>query len=174
MLPPGLPFPSFDAMGPERGRLFKAMRSPDSAPKLLIEDNIFVEKILPGSVVRKLTEEEMAVYRAPFPDAASRKPILVWPSEIPIGGAPSDTHAIVENYTRWMMQTDTPMLYFWAKPGALTSPETATWMEDNVANIGTHFLGEGLHYLPEDHGATIGKIVADWTAKTLAPTQGAA
>ena len=167
IVPPAFPMPSFDAFGGPGG-IFKAFRDPEQGHQLIIEQNTFVEQILPGAVARELTEEERAVYRAPYADPASRKPTLLWPRELPIGGEPVDTTRVVEGIGRWMLATETPMLHLWASPGALNGPEVAAWFVQNLNNVQSSFIGPGLHFVQEDHPELIGRTVADWRRRLLA------
>jgi haloalkane dehalogenase len=161
IVPPAFPMPSIEAMGGPGG-LFAGFRDPERGRQLILEQNIFIEQVLPGAVVRPLAEDEMAYYRAPYAEPASRLPTLMWPRELPIGGQPADTVAVVEAVGRWMQQTDTPMLHLWATPGAINNEEVARYLAANVANLQSSFLGVGLHYLQEDHPELIGRTVADW------------
>lgn len=166
IVPPAFPLPSFEAMGPA-GTLFRSFRDPEEGRRLILEQNLFVEQILPGAVVRELTAEEMDHYRAPYPDPQSRKPTLAWPRELPIGGEPVDTTRVVEAVGRWMTRTDVPMLHIWAKPGAINDEEVARYFVENVKDIQSTFIGRGIHYLQEDHPEVIGRAIADWRRRLL-------
>jgi haloalkane dehalogenase len=95
---------------------FHALRS-DKGEHMVLDENFFVEVMLPGGVIRKLREEEMAVYRAPYRDRESRLPTLVWPRQIPIDGEPADVVAIVESYGKWLSQATLPKLFVVGEPG---------------------------------------------------------
>lgn len=105
---------------PERARdIFQSIRSP-VGESIVLEKNNFVERILPASVLRGLTDAEMAVYREPYPDEESRWPTLQWPRELPIEGEPADTHEIVDAYSKWMTKkNDLPKLFINANPGSI-------------------------------------------------------
>jgi haloalkane dehalogenase len=113
---------------------------------MLVNQNMFVEGILPGAIVRDLTEEEMRVYREPFLDPAHRKPVWRWPNELPIAGEPPDTAAAVDANFAWLQQSDVPKLLY-------TSV---------LSNLTTVDVGEGIHYLQEDHPHEIGEGIANW------------
>ena len=99
--------------------IFEAFRSP-SGEKMILEKNIFIEKVLPGSILGKLTEEEMDNYRRPFMNAGEdRRPTLTWPRQIPIDGEPNDVNQIVGDYANWMAENDLPKLFINADPGAI-------------------------------------------------------
>jgi haloalkane dehalogenase len=105
---------------PEVARpIFQSLRS-EAGEKLIIEKNVFVERILPASVLRGLGDEEMTVYRQPYLEAGeSRRPTLTWPREIPIEGQPADVHEIVAGYAAWLIRSDIPKLFINADPGSI-------------------------------------------------------
>ena len=150
-------FPSAQAMGGALGR-FRT----DAGEELILEQNQFVEQILPGSIVRELTEEEMAYYRAPYPTPESRLPTLQWPRELPAAGEPSRNVEVVTRIGGWMRGTDVPMLFLWARPGALNNEAFAEAMAEGVKNIQTQFVGAGRHFIQEDQPEMIGRTLADW------------
>ena len=149
---------------PEAGRqLFQAFRSP-AGEAIILEQNVFVERILPGSVRRTLTEAEMEVYRRPYREPGeSRRPLLTWPREIPIEGEPKDVHEIVERYAAWLPGSEIPKLFVNAEPGALVRGETRefcrTWRNQTEVTV------EGIHFVQEDSPDAIGRAVADWLRK---------
>lgn len=156
------PVPSWDAFPEQARQLFQAFRTPEVGWDLIARQNVFVEQVLPGSVVRQLTEEEMDAYRAPFPDEASRKPVWRWPNEIPIEGEPADVTEIVGAYNQWLQETELPKLLFHATPGALTPAPVVEWARGALPNLQTVDLGEGIHYVQEDHPDEIGRELARW------------
>jgi haloalkane dehalogenase len=126
-----------------------------------VNKNFFVEQLLPRAILRNLTEEEMNQYREPFKTVESRKPTWVWPNEIPIDGKPADVHKIVTDYNQWLQETELSKLLFYANPGGLTNASIVDWSEANLKNLETIDLGQGIHYLQEDHPEAIGKALAD-------------
>jgi len=145
--------------------LFQAMRS-EAGEEMILEKNIFVERILPGSILRKLSEGEMAEYRRPFLNPGEdRRPTLTWPRQIPLGGEPADVVEIVAAYSRWLGETEIPKLFINAEPGAiLTGPmrNTARGFTNQ-----TEATVRGSHFIQEDSGAEIGGLVGEWIKKTL-------
>ncbi len=141
---------------------FKMMRMPVIGWFFISVMNIFLETILPSSVIRKLSDEEMNNYREPFPDIKSRRPVRQWPREIPVEGKPADVHNAVSGYLEKLMVSDVPKLFFYAIPGAIIPLPLAKWLENNIPNIKSVDLGEGLHYLQEDHPHRIGEEIARW------------
>lgn len=152
---------------PQARELFKALRTPGVGEKLVLEDNVFVEKILPASVLRTMSDEEMAAYRAPFPTPRSRKPVLCLPRELPIEGQPADVAAISEHDHRALRLSSYPKLLFAGDPGALISPQSARAFAASLQNCRFVNLGPGAHYLQEDHADAIGNTVADWLQEVV-------
>jgi haloalkane dehalogenase len=143
-----------------RDRAFRMLRSPAGEQKVL-EENYFIETILPKSIIRPLAEEEMAQYRAPFlTPGISRLPTLVWPRELPIEGEPADVIAIVEAYGRWMAQSSIPKLFINAEPGAILIGAARefcrTWPNQTEITV------PGIHFIQEDAPDEIGQAVAQF------------
>jgi haloalkane dehalogenase len=140
--------------------IFQAFRSP-AGEEMVLEKNVFVERVLPGSILRKLTDEEMAEYRRPFAEAGEgRRPTLTWPRQIPLGGEPADVVAIVRSYADWLVGADVPKLFVNAEPGAiLTGPARdfcRTWPNQTEVTV------KGNHFLQEDSPDEIGRAIAAW------------
>jgi haloalkane dehalogenase len=142
--------------------LFKRFRHPTKGPKMIVKNNFFIEKVLPSFTVRKLTKEEMDHYRKPFLEESSRKPVLVWPNEIPIDGHPADNVEIIQRYNEKLKQSDIPKLLLWAKPGGIINEKEVAQIKQDFKNLQDVYLGKGKHYLQEDHPDKIGKEVVDW------------
>ena len=162
IVPPVFPIPSYEVMPSGFGELFRAFRDPVQGREMIVEQNFFIEELLPQAILRPLGEAEMAAYRAPFVEPASREPVFVWPNELPIGGEPARNLAVIEAIGGWLMTAEQPKLLLYASPGALTPPEAAAWMAENFANIETRFIGNGVHYLQEDEPEAIGRNLSDW------------
>jgi len=152
---------------PQARELFKALRTPGVGEKLVLEDNVFVEKVLPASVLRTMSDEEMAAYRAPFPTPRSRKPVLRLPRELPIEGQPADVAAISEHDHRALRLSAYPKLLFASDPGALVAPQAAREFAANLKNCRFINLGPGAHYLQEDHADVIGSAIAGWLSEAV-------
>lgn len=146
-------------------RMFQGFRTPEVGWDLAVNKNYFVERVLPASVVRKLTDEEMAAYREPFRDPASRKPVWRWPNEIPIDGEPPDVHQIATEYSDWLTRTELPKLFFYAQPGALNREDTVAWCRDNLPNLTLVDIGPGSHFVQEDNPRAIGRALRDWIGR---------
>lgn len=141
---------------------FRLFRSPVLGWIMIGWLNMFVKQILPKATVRKLTEKEMDVYREPFKRIRSRKPIWVFPNEIPINGEPGDVADMVNQYNDWLKVTDLPKLLFFASPGGIINQRTVQWCIENLKNLSTVDIGEGIHYVQEDSPHTIGAELANW------------
>jgi haloalkane dehalogenase len=140
--------------------VFQGFRSP-KGENMVLEKNIFVERVLPGSVLRGLTEEEMAVYRRPFATPGEdRRPTLTWPRQIPIEGEPADVVAIVQDYGNWMANNDMPKLFVNAEPGAILIKASRDfcrqWKNQTEVTVA------GSHFIQEDSPDEIGQAIADW------------
>jgi haloalkane dehalogenase len=145
--------------------IFKRFRTPGEGEKMILEGNAFVERVLPGSVKRKLSDEEMAVYRAPFLTQESRRPVWRLPNELPIEGKPTDVHAMLERAHSALAASRYPKLLFAGNPGALVSPAFAETFAAGLHDCEVVQLGEGAHYLQEDHPETIGRSIASWISQ---------
>ena len=146
---------------PEGARkVFQGMRSP-AGEAMVLEKNVFVERILPASVLRPMTDAEMTVYREPFAvPGESRRPTLTWPREIPVNGEPADVVEIVENYGKWLAGSTVPKLFVNADPGSiLVGPQRdfcRTWPNQTEITV------RGSHFIQEDSPDEIGRALADF------------
>ncbi|HEY5828478.1 MAG TPA: haloalkane dehalogenase [Hyphomicrobiaceae bacterium] len=139
-------------------RAFQGFRS-EAGDDMILAKNMFVERILPGSVLRKLAEEEMAEYRRPFANPGEdRRPTLTWPRQIPIEGEPADVVAVVEDYSRWLAASPVPKLFINADPGSILIGRQRelcrTWPNQTEITV------KGLHFLQEDSPDDIGRALA--------------
>jgi haloalkane dehalogenase len=138
--------------------IFQGMRSA-AGEAIILEKNVFVERILPGSVQRRLGEDEMGVYRGPWlTPGEPRRPMLTWPRELPIDGEPADVVAIVESYGRWLATTTVPKLFVNAEPGSILVGAQRefcrSWPNQREVTV------PGLHFIQEDSPAEIGRALA--------------
>ncbi|MFG1935125.1 haloalkane dehalogenase [Mycobacterium sp. NPDC048908] len=154
-----MPIEWSDFPGPMRS-IFQGFRSPDGE-SMVLEQNMFVEAVLPASIARQLTDEEKAHYREPFRNAGEdRKPTLTWPRNIPIEGEPADVAATVTEYGQWLSQCDVPKLFVKGEPGALIRGRALdfvrTWRNQIEVSV------PGIHFLQEDSPDEIGAAVASF------------
>lgn len=148
--------------------MFKQFRTPGVGEQLILRENAFVEKILPGSVCRKLSDEEMAVYRKPFADERSRIPTLRLPNELPIEASPRDVHEILTQAHVALRKSTYPKVLFAGHPGALVSPAFGRAFAATLTNCEFVELGAGAHYLQEDHPQAIAEGVVRLIKRTQA------
>ena len=145
-------------------KVFQGFRS-EAGEAMVLENNVFVERVLPGSIIRPLAEEEMAVYRRPFAEPGEgRRPTLTWPRQIPISGEPEDVVQIVQDYADWLSGASVRKLFINAEPGAiLTGPQREfcrAWPNQEEVTV------KGSHFIQEDSPHDIGEALADWLART--------
>lgn len=154
---------------PEARDLWKAFRSAQGE-ELILDQNFLIEVVLPAGMHRKLTEDEMAIYRAPFQHREARLPMLSFPRDIPMEGEPPDVVARVQAYSEWLCtSTDVPKLLLAFEPGGVLTAATVEWCRENVATLTVESLGAGIHYVQEDHGPEIGRAIASWMQRELEP-----
>lgn len=153
------PFAGWHDWNPAAAEIFKAFRS-DSGEGMILDRNLFVERVLPRSVLRSLSEHEMSEYRRPFARREDRWPTLTWPRQIPVAGEPSDVALIVGEYASWMSKNEIPKLFVNADPGAILVGEVRkfcrSWKNQTEVTV------RGSHFLQEDSGEEIGEAIASW------------
>ena len=157
-----MPVPSWDDW-PEKARgIFQGFRS-QKGEDLVLKRNLFIEAVLPNSILRKLTEEELAVYRAPFAKEEDRQPMLNWPRQIPIAGGPAHVVSLVQQYADWLSASNVPKLFVNAEPGSILVGAQREfcrgWPNQKEVTV------PGLHFIQEDSGAAIGNAVAAWISQ---------
>ena len=149
---------------PESARgIFENMRA-EAGEEIVMTKNLFVEAILPSSIMRTLSDEEMNEYRRPFADPADRRPTLTWPRQIPIDGEPADVVEIVQSYADWLSTSELPKLFINAEPGIiLTGPQREfcrTWPNQTEVTV------PGIHFIQEDSPDLIGEALNAWLPKS--------
>lgn len=167
VVPPAFPMADLTLLGGDDS-IFAKFRTPEIGRKLLIDDNVFIEQLLlGGTLTRSMSELEKNAYRAPFKNPETRFPIYVWPNELPIAGHPARNVELVNGIGDWLKTSPTPKLLQYASPGAIVSPDAASWMAKNYRNIETQFVGYGLHFIQEDNPQAIGRGIVDWYRRTF-------
>jgi len=154
------PIASWDDFPEAARKIFQGLRSP-AGEEMVLEKNLFVDAILPGSILRKLDDAEMAAYRRPFQEPGEgRRPTLTWPRQIPIAGEPADVTEIARSYSEWLAGSDVPKLFINAEPGAiLTGPpreHCRSWPNQQEITV------KGTHFIQEDSPDEIGEAIARW------------
>jgi haloalkane dehalogenase len=156
------PMPTWNDFHRDAIETFQKFRTPGVGEEMILDGNAFVEGVLPAATVRKLTDQEMSVYRAPFSTRASRRPTWRLPNELPIEGKPADVHSTIEKAHEALAESSYPKLLFVGNPGALISPAFAESFAKNLKNCRVVKLDSGLHYLQEDHPHVIGTSIQEW------------
>jgi len=155
--------PSWDDWPDGATSIFRAMRS-EAGEEIVLVKNVFVERILPNSILRDLTDQEMKEYRRPFLEAGeARRPTLTWPRQIPFEGEPQNVAAVVADYSAWLAAGDVPKLFINAEPGSILTGRLRelcrSWPNQTEVTV------RGLHFIQEDSPDEIGAAIADWYAK---------
>ena len=157
------PIPSWDEWPKAAQPVFQGFRS-EKGEEMVLEQNLFIEGMLPGSIIRKLSDEEMNEYRRPFASGGEdRRPTLTWPREIPIEGEPADVVEIVREYGAWLSSSDVPKLLINAEPGAILRKSALefcrAWPNQEETTVA------GIHFIQEDSPDEIGQAIADWLSR---------
>ena len=144
-------------------KIFQGFRS-DSGESMVLDKNIFVERVLPSSIIREMTEEEMNEYRRPFLNPGEdRRPTLSWPRQIPIQGEPKEVVEVVENYSNWLSSSDVPKLFINADPGSILTGKQRdfcrSWASQEEVTV------RGTHFMQEDSPDEIGKAVSRFVSR---------
>jgi haloalkane dehalogenase len=149
----------WDSMGMRP--VLEALRG-DAGEKMVLEENFFIEEILPKAIIRPLSSQEMAEYRRPFTaPGEDRRPTLTWPRQIPIEGEPADVHEAVAAYAEWLATSDLPKLFFKVEPGAILTNDKLLAAVRAWPNL-TELTVKGIHFAQEDSPHEIGGAIADW------------
>lgn len=163
---------SWQEWSPRGAELFRALRTPGVGEQMVLEANQFLARSLANGIARPIDDAERAAFYAPYPDPASRRPLLQWPREIPIEGEPADVTAIVTRYDAWLASSGTVpklLLTFDSPPGLQPSPTgspaTIAWARAHIAGLEITALGPAAHHAPEDQPHQIGKTIAAWLAR---------
>ena len=155
------PIPGWDEWPEAARQIFQGLRSP-AGEEMVLEKNLFIEAVLPGSILRKLEDAEMDEYRRPFrSEGEGRRPTLTWPRQIPIGGEPADVTEIARSYADWLKGSDAlPKLFVNAEPGAILTGDVRefcrSWPNQQEITV------KGSHFIQEDSPDEIGRAIADW------------
>ena len=144
-------------------KVFQGFRS-EAGENMVLDKNIFVERVLPSSIMRELSEEEMDEYRRPFLNPGEdRRPTLSWPRQIPIQGEPKEVVEVVENYSKWLSSSDLPKLFINADPGSILTGKQRefcrSWPNQEEVTV------KGTHFMQEDSPDEIGKAVSRFVSK---------
>lgn len=164
MAPPFMPLKDINLLPPELVEFMTAIRTKGVGEEMVLEQNIFLDGFMRHDGAG-LSEEVMAEYNRPFPTPESRQIILDWPREIPMGGAPSDVHAIVQANSDFVAASTFPKLMLHVSPGAVIPMQAAEWIKANLTNLETVYLGRGGHFIQEQYPDEIGEALVDWLTR---------
>lgn len=153
----------FSPPNPANAQFFELLNTPGVGEQLILQDNLFIETVLPQFILRNLTADEMSVYRAPFLNPGEdRRPTLTWPREVPLNGTPPEIVEIITNFADWMGENDLPKLLISATPGGLLPPNSTalakarSWKNQQEVGVA------GLHFIQEDSPDEIATAIDDW------------
>jgi haloalkane dehalogenase len=153
----------------------KMIRTPLIGWLMVNVANMFIKKLLPDMILRKLTKEEMDYYSAPYKTIRSRKPLLAWPKSVPFdGGKPKAVAKAVSSWSKWLTVTDIPKLCFYVSPGVAIKEKDVKIIRESMKNLKMIDLGEGLHFIQEDYPHQFGENLAEWYAQVANVVQNAA
>lgn len=159
------PLAGWEDFDPGGRDLFRRLRTAGDGERMVLADNFFVETLLPAAVQRELAPEEFAAYRAPYPDAASRRPLLRWPREIPIGGEPPDVTATMAAGWEHLRTSDVPKLLVHGDPGSIVTAPVVRRFRAELANLTVVDVGgPAVHFLPEDRPEEVAEALWAWLA----------
>jgi haloalkane dehalogenase len=160
------PLPDWDAFDPGGGDLFQRLRTPGTGERMVLEENFFIDTLLPAGLLRALPDDELQPYRAPYPDPVSRRPLLRWAREIPVAGDPADVAARMRANAEFLAATHLPVLVLHGQPGVLVTPSALTWFREQVRNLTLIDTGGPVgHFLPEDRPAEVASALTTWVAQ---------
>jgi haloalkane dehalogenase len=166
ILPPLFPQPSYEALGPEMGGMFQALRDPVKGKEMVVKNNMFIEQILPNFVNRPLGNDAMTEYRKPFVSEDDRDVILAWPNELPIAGEPKENVELLNGLKDFMGSFNKPSLLLYAEPGVLVPPDLVPYYQNLMPTLETRYVGQGFHFIQEDNPDAIGRAISDWLRRT--------
>ena len=162
------PLPDWDAFDAGGRELFQQLRAPGTGERMVLEENFFIDALLPAGLLRTLPAGELLPYQVPYPDPSSRRPLLQWAREIPVSGAPADVAARMQANTEFLSMTHLPVLVVHGQPGVLVTPATLAWCRERIRNLTVADVGEPAgHFLPEDRPAEVAAALIAWVAKLL-------
>jgi haloalkane dehalogenase len=157
------PVPGYDAFDDQTREFFQALRSSqETAEHMMVDENLFIEAVMPALIVRQLSADEHDAYRQPWTDPASRKILCKFPQNLCIGGEPKAINDIQQAYMNWLQASAIPKLLLHTDPGVLIPPPMAEWCEANLPNCRTVNVGRGLHWIQEDCPREIGQAISAW------------
>ena len=168
MEPMLFPIPNIEDLKGDVGEFFKNVRNPEIGYEMIINQNFFIEKMLPGMTKKGIDNAKLEVYRKPYIEKDHRKPLLKWPLEVPIAGEPKENEMILNNIIQNLQNgklSNIPKLLLYVKPGAIMPLELVDMCKNTFGNLQTKFIGEGLHFIQEDLPNEISTEINEWIEK---------
>lgn len=150
----------------EGANMFRELKTEGIGDKKIIDDNFFLNVVLPGGVDRELSDDEFKNYKEPFRKKSDRYPIWKWIQEISVAGKPDGSTRIINGYYDFLQSNPIPKLLLYAKPGALIQDREVEWCERNMPNLESRYIGKGIHFIQEDAPHKIGKEIFKWIQET--------
>lgn len=148
-------------------QLSSLLSNHDVSYRAIVTHNYFIEKLLPSSVIRPLTDAEMAEYRKPFLTPDSRKPLWQYVKDLPLGDGPEDVLQLIEQYSQWLKKTTLPKLLLYAIPGFMATVESIQWAKESLPNISLVSLDDAMHLAQESVPEQFSKAIATWYKTVL-------
>jgi haloalkane dehalogenase len=145
--------------------IFQRLRTPGDGERMALEENFLIETLLPAGIQRTLTPDELATYRRPYPDPASRRPLLQWTREIPVAGQPADAARILERSWTHFAASPVPKLLVRGLPGAVINADTAAWCQRTAPDLSVADVSGAGHFLPEDRPTELADILVHWLGR---------
>jgi haloalkane dehalogenase len=160
------PVPNWDAFDAGGRELFQRLRAPGTGERMVLEENFFIDTLLPAGLLRTVSDNDLSPYRVPYPDPASRLPLLQWAREIPVAGHPADVTARMQANADYLTTTHLPVLLVHGQPGVLVTPATLDWCRERIHNLTvTDVGGPAGHFLPEDRPAEVASALITWVTQ---------
>lgn len=156
------PLPSWADFDPDGRQLFQQLRTADVGEHMVLHENFFIETLLPAAMPPSVTEDDLKVYGRPFPDAASRRPLLQWAREIPVAGEPADVADILDAGWKHLATSPVRKLLVYGQPGAVVGPETLVWCRRTQPSLAVADVGAAGHFLPEDQPVKVAGALKTW------------
>ncbi|MGK7755173.1 haloalkane dehalogenase [Roseovarius sp. C03] len=163
-MPPVYPRPAYEEMPEQLAGMFRSMREPDVGEENVLNDNLWLDTIMPTMTEDPMPPAVVAEYNRPFPTPESRQPILELSRSLPIGGAPTDVVEAYGQAVAWWTSTDLPKLVLYAEPGRLYPEDLAIWTVENAANVTLVNIGPGRHAVQEENPAAVAEGLGEWLA----------
>lgn len=156
------PLAGWNDFDPGGRDIFRRLRTPGVGERMVLDENFLLDTLLPAGMVHPPSPADLAVYQRPYPDPTSRRPLLQWTREIPVGGEPAQSTAILARGWQNLATSQVPKLLVHAQPGAIVTRPVVRMCRDTLPNLTVHDVGAGLHFLPEDRPTEIGDALSSW------------